>query len=111
MAEMLGTSTRAIQSYEQGWRTVPTAVHKLALLLLAGRQGRIGGAGAPCWEQADCADEAREQCPAFCADNGDLCWFLTGNRIRGAQLSSWQAKMDECMDCPVMAGVRADLES
>ena len=35
MAELLGTSLKAIHSYEQGWRTVPTHVERQIFFLVS----------------------------------------------------------------------------
>ena len=48
IAELLGTSLKAIHSYEQGWRTVPPAVERQMFFLISrleeNRKGR-----KPCW--------------------------------------------------------------
>ena len=39
LAGLLGTSLKAIQSFEQGWRTVPAHVERQTLFLLAMKMG------------------------------------------------------------------------
>ena len=35
MAQLLGTSPKAIQSFEQGWRDIPVSAERQALFLMA----------------------------------------------------------------------------
>jgi DNA-binding XRE family transcriptional regulator len=35
MAQLLGTSTKAIESFEQGWRNIPVHIERQMLFLLA----------------------------------------------------------------------------
>jgi DNA-binding XRE family transcriptional regulator len=39
MSELLGVSLKAVQSFEQGWRSIPAYVEGLALFLLAMKRG------------------------------------------------------------------------
>ena len=39
MAQLLGVSLKAVQSYEQGWRNIPSQVERQVLLFLAARFG------------------------------------------------------------------------
>jgi len=41
MAELLGTSIKAVHSYEQGWRSVPTHVERQVLFLHSRKQENI----------------------------------------------------------------------
>ncbi len=41
LSEILGTSVRAVQSFEQGWRRVPTHVERQLLFLLSMKQNPI----------------------------------------------------------------------
>ena len=38
LAELLGSSIKAVHSYEQGWRTVPAHVERQMFFLLAGKE-------------------------------------------------------------------------
>jgi DNA-binding XRE family transcriptional regulator len=42
MAELLGTSLKAIHSYEQGWRTVPVHVERQIFFLVSRLELRAG---------------------------------------------------------------------
>jgi hypothetical protein len=103
MAELLGLSPRAVQSYEQGWRPVPAYVQKLAGLMLLLHRNRQSTDHPACWDLRHCSHERREACAAyqFRAAN-DLCWLVTGNASHGKQHDSWEAKFAKCRRCPVL---------
>ena len=50
MAELLGISVRAIQSYEQGWRKPPPSVQKLAAFFLFLRWQKDNPRQLSCWK-------------------------------------------------------------
>lgn len=101
LAELLGVSLRAVQSYEQGWRPTPPHIHKLAgfLLFLKGR--KTNGKSTRCWTVNNCAPQKRDACPAYQFNAGDFCWIVTGNYWKGKLQKSWQVKLAKCMKCPV----------
>ena len=39
MAQLLGTSLKAVESYEQGWRNIPAQVERQVLFFLAMKDG------------------------------------------------------------------------
>jgi len=45
MAQLLGTSLKAIQSFEQGWRNIPVHIERQMLFLLASMNTQNKGAG------------------------------------------------------------------
>ena len=53
MAQLLGTSLKAIHSYEQGWRTIPPAVERQMYFLVSRKQKSVNG-NKPCWKIKDC---------------------------------------------------------
>lgn len=101
-ARLLGISTKAIQSYEQGVRAVPPYVQRAAALLLFTRWRKQNGTPAPCWEVSECRPSVRCACPAFLQQAGDLCWMLTGTVCRGEKKTSPATKLAQCQKCPVM---------
>jgi len=101
LAQMLGASRRAVQSYEQGWRRVPRHVQKMAGLLLYLRR-RKRRAVPPCWKVRRCPDEIRRNCPAHQLDAGELCWLVSGNMCREGTVVSAGAKMAKCQRCAVV---------
>jgi hypothetical protein len=104
MAALLHVSTRAVQSYEQGWRPAPQHVQALASLLLYLNRQRLIKNVTPCWTVRNCSAAAKAQCPAHQFRAGSLCWLLTGTRCMGKKQKNWQAKMAKCSKCDVVAG-------
>ena len=102
MAELLGTSLKAVQSFEQGWRKVPVHIERQMLFLTSTRQGFLGKS-QPCWDIRGCAPENREACPAWEFNLGHLCWFVNGTLCRGKTQGSWHKKMKVCRNCEVFA--------
>jgi hypothetical protein len=94
MAQLLGTSLRAIQSYETGWRSIPASVDKLALLLLYLHWRSQNGDVVSCWDVMGCDPDRRSSCYAYQLGAGDLCWFVTAG--------DWTLKA-RCMRCPMMS--------
>lgn len=108
MAQLLGTSIKAIHSYEQGWRTIPVHVERQLYFLLASKlQGQNSGA---CWEKRNCLPEQREQCPAWEFASGNLCWFINGTICNGHVHGSWQEKMQLCRTCSIFKSVLKKIE-
>lgn len=104
LAAAMGTSAKAIQSYEQGWRNVPTrALIQLLVLLAIHRRRQIDP--APCWEIKKCPQTARATCPSYTIGDGQFCWFVCA----GARRCSPDTKVAEdaddllpCMGCEVI---------
>jgi len=102
MAELLGISIRAVQSYEQGWRSMTPATQRLALLFLFLRWRQTQKKVKPCWKIRGCAPKDRAQCPVYVNRGGEFCWLISGNRYDHEILGSWKAKLAACQACPVM---------
>ena len=102
LAGLAGIGSRAIQSYEQGWRQPSPMVERMLLLLVMGH--RNGGALSRfrCWTQKKCSSDVREKCIAYVTRQGHLCWFLTGTMCEGQRQSSWSDKLRLCLDCGFM---------
>ena len=102
MAELLGVSKKAIESYEQGWRNVPPHVEQMVLLhtiLLRGRDLRKVKA---CWQQKDYDRAVCAQCPARHIHAPGFCWLVTGTLCGGKSTGSWKAKRKLCLKCIVL---------
>jgi len=100
MAPLLGISTKAIQSFEQGWRKIPSHVERQALFLLSmkkRRQEKVHN----CWQVKKCSLETRGGCPAWELHCGHLCWFINGTICRGGVETNWEKKMKICRKCEV----------
>ncbi len=102
LAELVGASTRAIQSYEQGWRPTPLHVRKAAALMLFLRSRPQRQPSPPCWQVCNCPSQTRAACAAFQLGAGDLCWFLAGNSCSTGPVTSAEEKLLKCQKCPVM---------
>ena len=77
LAVLLGTSLKAVSSYEQGWRGIPTHVERQMLFLLS-RKVQQQQPKKNCWETKRCPEKKRRNCPAWEFDAGQLCWFING---------------------------------
>jgi len=100
MAQLLGTSLKAIHSYEQGWRTIPPAVERQTYFLVSRKHGSQNG-NKPCWKIKNCAPDQKKQCPAWEFKSGNLCWFINGTICDGQIHSTWNEKMKTCRSCDV----------
>ena len=104
MAELLGTSLKAIHSYEQGWRTIPTHVERqLYFLLSRARDGH--SRQKPCWTIKKCPPSRKKQCPAWEFRSGKLCWFINGTICEGTPHKNWKEKMEVCRTCEVLTAM------
>ncbi|NOQ18961.1 MAG: transcriptional regulator [Desulfobacterales bacterium] len=104
MAQLLGTSLKAVHSYEQGWRTVPTHVER-QIFFLVSRHERRGKSIKPCWTIRKCSAEQKRHCPAWEFSSGDLCWFINGTNCDGTVQKDWKEKMKICRSCDVFNSI------
>jgi DNA-binding XRE family transcriptional regulator len=100
IAELLGISIKAVQSFEQGWRKVPVHIERQMLLLVTMKRGGRKD-NRPCWEIRKCSSETRQACPAWEFDAGALCWFINGTLCQGKPQNNWGNKMKVCRRCKV----------
>jgi DNA-binding XRE family transcriptional regulator len=100
MAHLLGVSLKAVQSYEQGWRNIPSQVERQVLFFLALKMENPQRS-LPCWEIRNCTAEMKEACPAWEFNSGHLCWFINGTFCQGRPHRSWKQKMVLCKKCSV----------
>lgn len=104
MAQLLGTSAKAVRSYEQGWRRVPGYVERQAFFLIYLKQG-LGKGRKPCWDIKKCAPECKTNCPTWEFQAGNLCWFINGTICEGKVQIDWHEKMRICRNCKVFQPV------
>jgi len=104
MAQLLGTSLKAIHSYEQGWRTIPPAVQRQMYFLISRKQKSPNG-NKPCWKIKNCTTAQKKRCPAWEFKSGNLCWFINGTICDGDPRSSWNEKMEICRTCEVFTAI------
>ena len=104
LAELLSISLKAIQSYEQGWRTVPAHVERQMFFLVSkleeNRKSR-----KPCWRIKECPIEQRKKCPAWEFRVGKLCWLINGTVCEGQVQKNWEEKMKICRSCEVLRSI------
>ena|GEM_PF-319611 len=100
LAQSLGISTKAVQSYEQGWREVPGRVMMQVLVLCAVHR-RSYEDETPCWEIKGCSSEERQTCISYTLGNGRFCWFLTA-RMAKSEAAAPDPDMQQCLRCPVL---------
>ena len=98
LAQLLGTSHKAIQSFEQGWRKIPVHIERQVLFLLGLKKSPRQN-NRPCWVIRGCPMEVKENCPAWEFRVGHLCWFINGTICHGRVQESWRKKMKICRQC------------
>lgn len=101
IAELLGTSIKAVHSYEQGWRKVPGYVERQVFFLVSSRM-RWTNKSRECWIIKKCPPERKKRCPAWEFRAGKLCWFISGTICGGAVQKDWDEKMKICRSCKVL---------
>ena len=100
LANALGISVKAVQSYEQGWRDIPVRVMIQIVVLLALYRKHTMDEVA-CWEMRECDPVIREKCAAFSIGKGQFCWFV-GNQGCRPPSDKGQDDVLPCMSCPVV---------
>lgn len=104
MAQLLGKSIKAIHSYEQGWRVIPTDVERqiyfLVTLALVDMEKQDY-----CWNLLNCDSEKKKNCPAWEFKAGKLCWFINGTICEGSPRGNWREKLEICKSCEVFREV------
>ena len=101
MAQLLGISLKAVHSYEQGWRSVPTHVERQVFFLLSRKRGERKLA-KPCWILKKCPPKRRKECPAYEYNAGRFCWLVNGTICECKAQKNWKEKMKICRECTVM---------
>ncbi|MBW2505918.1 MAG: helix-turn-helix transcriptional regulator [Deltaproteobacteria bacterium] len=103
MSQLLGVSVKAIYSYEQGWRSVPTHVERQIFFLLSRKRGaRNLSKAKPCWTIKKCPPKRRRECPAYEYNAGKFCWLVNGTICECKAQENWKEKMKICRECSVM---------
>jgi len=100
LSELLGTSLKAVHSYEQGWRRIPVHVERQLLFLVF--LSSEGFQKKPCWETLNCPPFRKENCPAWEFKAGMMCWFINGTICEGEVQKNWSEKIKICRGCNVL---------
>jgi DNA-binding XRE family transcriptional regulator len=108
LAELLGSSLKAVHSYEQGWRNIPVHVERQLLFMMTQRRGEPMISKA-CWTLKKCPTERKRRCPAWEFNAGKLCWFVNGTLCEGTIHKSWREKMKVCRSCEMLEPLKGIL--
>jgi DNA-binding XRE family transcriptional regulator len=100
LGNSLSASAKSIQSYEQGWRHIPSNIERQLLLLLALKKV-ANSLPIPCWEIRDCPAERREKCIVWEYRVRHFCWLVNGTFCQGRFQRSWENKMKICRTCEI----------
>jgi hypothetical protein len=103
LAALLGVSLKAVQSYEQGWRSIPIHVERQLYFLLVNQRGNSRPKRQDCWILKKCG--RKKECPAWEFQAGHLCWFLSGTRCKCTEDKNWKEKMVICRDCEALTSL------
>jgi len=109
LARLLGISPKAVESYEQGWRKVPSNVERMLYFLLFKLNEKSFAHENPCWSTKCCSDESRKECLAYVTGEGHFCWFFTGGLCASAKASGIGERY--CYTCEVFSRINALAEN
>ena len=104
LAVLLGVSLKGIQSFEQGWRSIPAHVERQMLFLVTMKTSRTK-MKEPCWKVKNCSEETRQNCPAWDFQAKYFCWMINGLICRGKIQESWEKKINICRNCPIFRSI------
>ena len=109
LAELLGVSIKAVHSYEQGWRNIPSHVERQVFFLIS-RTRASGKVFKPCWIIKKCPPQRRKLCPAWEFQAGKLCWFINGTLCGECKDQTKRVeKIKICRSCKVLAEILSEL--
>lgn len=101
LADMLGVSPRAVQSYEQGWRSPPRP-YAMQLMTVLALHVEVPSPAPPCWRLTGCPAEARSQCAAHTVGRGRWCWQLSGRSCLNRRGPGRPNATIPCVGCDVI---------
>lgn len=104
MAHLMGLSLKAIKSYEQGWRTIPSYVER-EILFLVTKKFETLEQKKPCWIVNKCPNHIKSACPAWEFKLGTLCWLVNGSICNGRAQQKWAKKLEDCRNCSAFPAV------
>ncbi|MFC1910250.1 two-CW domain-containing protein [Chloroflexota bacterium] len=110
LAKILCVSPKAIQSFEQGWRNIPSHIER-ELLLLISLKTCFNSNIQPCWEIKDCPDRWREKCIVWELQVMHFCWFVNGTFCQGKEHQKWAEKIEFCKECEVFSSMLPSITS
>ena len=101
MSQLLGVSVKAIYSYEQGWRSIPTHVERQVFFLLS-RKKRGAGATQTLLGGKKMPPKTTQRMSAYEYNAGRFCWLVNGTICEGKPQKNWKEKMKICRKCEVI---------
>ena len=101
LSQLLGTSLKAIHSYEQGWRKIPPHIER-QMFFLAKTIHNHPFRDKACWTIKNCPPHVKRTCPAWEFQSGNLCWFICGTVCANKIQENWEDKMKICRSCEVL---------
>lgn len=107
LASLLGISLKAVSSYEQGRRIIPSHIERQMLFLISHKRSPKLHL-EKCWKVLACPKEKREKCPAWEFKSGTHCWLINGTICQGEPQKNWDDKIKFCYECEVLKRVLAD---
>jgi DNA-binding transcriptional regulator YiaG len=107
LADILGVSLKAVESYEQGWRRVPANIERILYFLLFKLNEASMEGEEPCWVLRSCSEADRKGCAAYLAREGHYCWFFTGRLCAACKKSGG---IETCYSCEVFARLYARID-
>ena len=103
LADILCVSSKAVQSYEEGWRNIPTNIERSMLLLLYFKSSKkLNG---NCWNSKKCPEEIKKNCIVWELKTGDFCWYFNGLQCQGKENKAWEKKIKTCQKCEVFSSI------
>ena len=100
LAALLGVSLKGVQSFEQGWRSIPAHVERQMLFLVTVKSSGMK-TNLPCWKVKKCSEEMKQNCPAWDFQARHFCWMINGLVCQGTIQDDWEKKMDICRSCTI----------
>jgi DNA-binding XRE family transcriptional regulator len=102
IARILCVSPKAVQSFEQGWRNIPTHIEREMLLLLSLKQSvNKDRTPRPCWIIKNCPEDWRENCLVWRLQVAHFCWYINGTFCQGKIHRDWAEKIKICKECEI----------
>ncbi len=102
LSKILCVSEKAIQSFEQGWREIPTYIEREMMLLnVLVKTSERDRTPKACWEEMDCPEEWRRKCIVWEMKIRHFCWFINGTYCHGEYKKNWEEKIKTCRECKV----------
>lgn len=109
LSRVLCVSPKAVQSFEQGWRDVPTYIEREMLLLLYLKgSGNMDRPPAACWEIKKCPENWKENCLVWKLQARYFCWYLNGTFCQGKVHQNWEEKIQLCHECEIYSSMLPD---